>query len=125
MANKEEIEEKKKVLIIGDNVKHVDENVIQSFIDKHGKSKLRKLELPMDDIGLKKLEVIVLIPNRPTMSQFMKYIDSNPNKAQEILINQCLLTSKEEVYADDALFFSCFSGIADLFPIRQATIKNL
>lgn len=96
-----------------------------SLIQEHGKENLRILELPKDDLETSALEVIVKVPNRTVMSQFMRFIDNNPKKAQEILISNCLLTSKEEVNADDALFMAAVGGIGELFPIRQARVKNL
>jgi hypothetical protein len=54
----------------------------------------------------------------------MKYADVNPKKAQEILVKQCLLTDKEQVMADDALFMTLVSQIAELIPIREARVKN-
>ena len=103
----------------------VTEELKNALIQEHGKDSLRILELPKDDLETSALEVIVKIPNRTVMSQFMRFVDNNPKKAQEILLSNCLLTSKEEVNADDALFMAAVGGIADLFPIRQARVKNL
>ncbi len=102
----------------------LDSKVKETLVKKYGKDKLRIVELPMNDMGTEVLEVAVLVPSRSVMSQYMRFIDSNPKKAQEILINHCLLTSKEEVNADDALFNTCVMGIAELFPIREYKIKN-
>lgn len=118
------IPEKTKKEILN-SVKKVDAKVKEQLIEEHGKNKLRILEIPKDELGLELLEVIVKIPTRNVINQFMKFIDQNPKKAQEVLANGCLLTCKEEVNADDALFLSCISGLTALFPIREAVIKNL
>lgn len=103
----------------------VPEELKNALIQEHGKESLRILELPKNEIETDFMEVIVKVPNRTVMSQFMRFIENNPKKAQEILLANCLLTSKEEVNADDALFLAAVGGIAELFPIRQARVKNL
>ncbi|MDD2984673.1 MAG: hypothetical protein PHQ74_14940 [Crocinitomicaceae bacterium] len=85
---------------------------------------LKSVLLPMDNLGKQQLEVIVRVPSRDTVTNYMRFIDAQPKKAQELLINYCLLTSKDEVNEDDNLFFTAVGAIAELFPIRQAIIKN-
>ncbi len=89
-----------------------------------GKENLRRIELPLDDNNNEALEVIVKVPDRRTMGEYMKWQNSNPAKAQDILVKNCVLTSKEEILANDYLFFTCVSAIAELIPIRQNTIKK-
>lgn len=96
----------------------------EAFIKKYGEKNLRIIELPLDDMNTDYIDVSVRIPDRNTMSQFMKYQDINPKKAQEILIKQCLLSHKEQVMGDDALFMTAVSQIAELIPIRDARIKK-
>lgn len=107
------------------NIKEVSLEVRNSLIEQYGKEKLRILVLPMDELSMESIEVVVKIPDRSTISQVMKFMNENPKKANDILINSCLLTSKEIVNADDGLYFTCATGIAELMPIRQASIKNL
>ncbi|CAA0222515.1 hypothetical protein [Tenacibaculum maritimum] len=99
-------------------VRYVSQEVKDNFKQKHGK-KLRSLLLPMDDFGVNELEVLAVIPTRSIMGQSMKYMTSDPKKGQEILVKNCLLTSKEEVMADDGLFFAAAGLLTDLMPIRQ------
>jgi hypothetical protein len=89
-----------------------------------GKDKLQRIELPLDDDGNDSLEVIVCIPSRAVMGEYLKFQNSNPAKAQEILIKNCLLTDKDQVLADDALFLTCVSALAELIPVRQKVIKK-
>lgn len=109
-------------------VKEVSQEVIDSLKQTYAKEaasgKLKRIYLPMDELETEILEVIVKVPDRNTVTQFMRFVESQPKKAQELLVNQCLLTSKEEVSANDELFFTCAGAIAELFPIRQAKIKN-
>ena len=99
--------------------------VKNSLIEKHGKDNLRVVKLPTDDSETEFLDVLVKVPSRSTMNQFMRFIDTSPKKAQEILINQCLLTSKDEVVNDDSLFMTAITGITELFPIRTARVEKL
>lgn len=108
-----------------DNVRRLPEETIKALKSKYGEKRVKGLELPLDDLETEFLEVAVLIPSRATMGQFMRFSDTNPKKAGEILVNQCLLTNKEEVDADDALWNTCWSEISELIPLRKGRIKNL
>lgn len=88
-------------------------------------SKVRMASLPKDDDGNEFMDVIVRVPDRRTLSEFEKWIDKNPDKAKEIMINSCLLSHKDVVKADDGLFAGAYDAIAQLIPIRKAIIKNL
>lgn len=89
-----------------------------------GEDKLRRLELPLDDLGQNNLEVVACLPSRVVMGNYQKFINVNPAKAQEILIKGCILTDLETVLADDALFFTAVSQLAELIPIREGRIKK-
>lgn len=103
----------------------VKKEVSQEVIDKAGgKEMLRRVELPLDDDGNEILEVIVCVPDRRTMGQYLKYQNLNPTKAQEILVKNCLLTDKDQVMADDALFLTCVSALSEIIPIRENRIKK-
>ena len=89
-----------------------------------GEDKLRRVELPLDDLGLETLEVVVAVPNRKILGQYLKYQNVNPNKAHEILVKNCVLTDLDQVLADDNLFMTAVGCIADLIPIREGIIKK-
>lgn len=89
-----------------------------------GTEMLRRIELPLDDDGNESMEVIVCVPSRTTMGQYLKFQNVNPAKAQEILVKNCLLTDKDTVLADDALFLTLVSALAELIPIREQKIKK-
>lgn len=126
--------EKKEVklndVLLKDNIvlREVSEETLEAIRVKYPrkveKGELRRLELPTNDLGTEKIEVVVCVPDRNTVTQFMRFVESQPKKAQEMLVNQCLLTNLDEVMADDYLFFTCAGLIAELFPIRQGKIKN-
>ena len=84
----------------------------------HG-DKLRSLLLPTDDENENYIEVLAIVPDRNIAGQFQKFIHTDPKKAQEILVKNSLKTSKEEVLADDPLFYAAFGLIVDLIPVRQ------
>jgi hypothetical protein len=96
----------------------------EAFIKKYGEHKLKTLEVPLDDLHTEFMEVKTLIPDRAVMSQYMKYIDVNPKKAQEILVKHCILTDKEIIMNDDALFLTTVSLLAELIPIREGRVKK-
>lgn len=102
----------------------VKKEVSKELIEKIGEKNLRRIELPLDDNNDDVLEVVVCVPDRRTMGQYMKYQNVNPAKAQEILVKSCLLTDKDQVLNDDALFMTCVSALAELIPIREQKIKK-
>ncbi len=104
--------------------KAIKKEVSQEVIDKNGVNNLKRIELPLDDNNNEMLEVIVSVPDRRTMGQYLKYQSVNPAKAQEILIKNCLHTDKDQVLKDDALFLTCVSALAELIPIRESKIKK-
>lgn len=92
--------------------------------EKYGEDKVKVADLPLDDNNEQFLPVLMTVPTRKTLGEFEKWSASQPDKAKEILLNACLLTSKDEVKSDDALFLTAVNAIADLIPIRKAIVKN-
>jgi len=83
-------------------IKKVSEEVKTSLKKEYG-DKLKSLILPIDDNGTEELEVLAVVPSRNVVGQYLKYLNQDPKKAQEILVKACLVTNKEEVLADDGL----------------------
>lgn len=98
---------------------------INAWKERYGAEKIKLAELPEDDDATKFMQVIVRVPDRKTISEFEKWIDKNPDKSKEILINACCLTRKDEIKADDNLYFAAVDAITKLLPVRTAIIKNL
>ena len=82
-------------------------------------------QLPKDDDMTEYLTVLVRQPDRSVMSEFSKWSDKNPGKADDILVKSCLLSHKEVVIADDGLFAGCVDAIAQLISIRKAILKKI
>lgn len=99
--------------------------MIAAWKERYGVDKVKLALLPKDDDASDHLPVIVRVPDRKTQAEFEKWIDKSPDKAKDIMINACLLTCKDEVKADDGLYFGAFDAIAKLMPIRTAIVKNL
>lgn len=95
-----------------------------AFEQKYGKGKLVILEVPKDESHSEFLETVAVIPSRTVLGQYMKWTDSNPKKAQEILVRGCILTDKEVIEADDFMFNTTVALLADLIPIGQGRIKK-
>lgn len=103
----------------------ITEEQVNAWKDRYGADKVKGASLPLDDNGENFLDVVVRAPGRKELSEFEKWVDRNPDKAKEILVNSCLLTRKDEVKASDDLFLAAFDAISQLLPIRKAVIKNL
>ncbi len=105
------------------------EGITQAMVDdavtKFGKDKVKLIELPMDDEGSSYKTVLACTPSRTVMGQYRRFSDTDPKKADEILVKASLLSHKDEVMADDGLFYGALMGIAELIPVRKAIVKNL
>ena len=103
----------------------ITEAMLSDAIAKFTKEKVKYAELPLDDDGNSNVTVLITVPSRAVIGQYRRWSDSDPKRADEILVKNCLLTSKEQVLADDGLFYACLGAIAELIPARKAIIKNL
>lgn len=99
-------------------VKYVTKEVKESLKKEHGE-KLKSIILPLDDNGNEEMEVLAVVPTRSVVGQHLKFLQSDPKKAQEILVKNSILTDKDTVMADDGLFYAAASMLAELIPIRQ------
>lgn len=113
--------EKKEVLTI---IHQLDATTKEVLLQTHKREDLRAVELPMNDMDTEFLEVAICVPSIAVTAQFMKYMDTNPKKGQEILIKQCLLTNKEQVMNDKYLFLTAVTHISELIPIREGRVKK-
>ena len=104
------------------------EGITQTMIDeakaKHGRDKVRIIELPLDDEATAYKAILAVVPTRTVVGQYRRYADTDPKKADEILVKACVLSSKDEVLADDGLFYGALTGVAELIPVRKAIVKN-
>ncbi len=104
----------------------ISEAMVTEAKSKHGIDKVRLIDLPLDEDGSSGYKtVLACVPSRTVVGQYRRYADTDPKKADEILVKACLLSHKDEVLADDGLFYGALSGIAELIPVRKAIVKNL
>lgn len=97
-----------------------------ALIEKYGKDKLRKIDIPLNDYETEFLEdVVVVIPNRNVMGQFQKWQDMNPKKASEILVKGCVVQASdlEAISNSDFMFNTTVAALSELIPIGNARIK--
>lgn len=90
---------------------------------KYGEDKVKFVDLIDDNTGETKT-VLVCVPSRTVIGQYKRYEPNDPKKAEEILVKACLLSHKDEVLADDGLFYGALSGVAELIPVRRSVVKN-
>ena len=103
----------------------IEDSVIDAAIEKHGKSNVKVLSIPKNEEETELVDVLAIVPTRQIVGEFEKYADRQPNKAKEILVKSCILTEKDLILADDGMFNGAVNGLAELIPLRKATVKNL
>ncbi|MFV0505886.1 MAG: hypothetical protein ACK5L5_04135 [Bacteroidales bacterium] len=105
--------------------KGITAEMIVSAKAKHGDDKVKLMELIPEDATKDKLTVLACAPSRKVIGQYRRFIDADPMKADEIIVKACVLSHKETVLADDALFNGAKLGILQMMPVCEAVIKNL
>lgn len=98
--------------------------MVKSMKERYGEGKVKIASLPKDEDATEYLDVLIRVPDRKTQGEFEKWLDKSPDKAKEILVNACVLTSKEQVKADDGLFAGAIDALSKLLVVRTAIIKN-
>ncbi|MBD8348580.1 hypothetical protein [Dysgonomonas sp. HGC4] len=91
---------------------------------KYGQNKVKLIDLPIDEDNTAYKTVLATVPTRAIIGQYMRWDASDPKKAQEILVKNCLLSHKDEVLADDGLFYGALNSLSELIPVRKGIIKN-
>lgn len=68
---------------------------------------------------------LVRSPDRRIISEADKYENTNPGKAKEIYVRNCVMTDVEAVMADDNLFYQAYFVIMDLLPFQKPDVRIL
>jgi hypothetical protein len=97
--------------------------MIAAWKEKYGADKVKLIELYRAD-GSDPIICYAKVPDRMVTSQYWQWMDKSLKKAGEILIQNCLLTNKELVLADEELFNTAATYLGQLIPIGRAEIKN-
>jgi hypothetical protein len=108
--------------------KELPAGITQAMIDeakvKHGEGKVKIVDIFKENSDEVEKTVLAVVPSRSIIGQYRRHVDTDPKKADEILVKNCLISHRDEVLADDGLFYGALSGIAELIPIRKAAVKN-
>ena len=98
---------------------------VKALANEHGKENLRLIDVPKNEDETEFIQVVAKIPTRNVTSQYSKWADTNPKKAQEILVRGCILTNQSVIMGDDFMFNTTVAALAELIPIGTARIKKL
>jgi len=97
---------------------------IDKIVEKYGEDNLNELEIPKDDSHSEFLNCLAVRPDRAVFGQYMKFQSLDPDKADEILVNNCLLENKEMVKANDFMFLTTVALISKMIPLSQGKIER-
>lgn len=103
----------------------ITQEMITNAQTKYGINRVMYAEIPVSDDTDETLTVLVRRPDRQVMGEFQKWMEKNPNKSDDILVQNCLLSHKEQVKADEGLIMGVVDAISQLIVIRKAKIKNI
>jgi len=104
----------------------VTQEKINEWKKKYGDDKIRLLcirkgETPENG----EFTCVARVPDKTVVNEYMKFADKKPDRANGVLIKNCLLTGQEDVQGDDNLYFGAISQIADLIPLPEARTEKL
>jgi hypothetical protein len=111
-------EEKKVVQALPDGVT---QEMIENWKNLYGKVKLKTV-YPEDR---EPFMTVTKVPDRKVISEYFKLMDKDFERANNVLIRNCVLHFKEEILKDDELFFMISRAITDDLPIGRTVTKNL
>lgn len=105
---------------------NITEEMVKNAKEKHGQDKIVLAELFVDNESIDPtLVVMVAVPGSRIRNEYIKWVDRNPNKAEEILLKACVLCDLEMVLADDKLRVAAFDAITQLLPTGKAVLKKV
>jgi hypothetical protein len=98
--------------------------LVAQWKERYGEKNVKLVTLQNED-GEDLRNEIVRVPDRKTLGEWEKWVDKQPVKAKEILINGSFLTSKEAIKADDVLFSAAYSATIELIPVGKFKLADL
>jgi hypothetical protein len=102
----------------------VTQEQIAEFKKKYGDDKVKLVHL-YDDKDTPVGDVVACVPGRRILGMWEKFIEKDPDKSKDILVKNCLLSSKEKAETDEGFFLACARGISELIPLHKAVVENL
>lgn len=101
------------------------EEQVNTFKNKFPGCKIAGVSLKSSDGNSVELETLVRSPDRQVISEAEKFETTNPGKAKEIYVRNCVLSDVEKVMADDNLFYQAYFAITDLLPFQKPDMRVL
>lgn len=86
-----------------------------------------KIEVDADDEGKEKVIAYLKKPDLKTLSATMSVMNSDPIKANQILLKNCLIEeiSDKRITDDDEVFLGAMTTLAELIKIRHSVLKKI
>lgn len=103
----------------------ITKQLIEEAKAKHPGCKIAKVTYKGDDEKSIVLEGLVRSPNRQVISEADKFDATNPGRAKDVYVRNCVLTDVEKVLADDNLFYQAYFAIVDLLPFQKPEVEML
>jgi hypothetical protein len=98
------------------------EQAIESLKNAHGR--VYEVIIPIDDEGAEHVAAYLKKPSRQALGKVMGIMNSNPVKANEILLADCWVGGDDRAKTDDEAFLSLCEAMGDLITVRKAEIEK-
>ncbi|GHV13632.1 hypothetical protein FACS1894169_01050 [Bacteroidia bacterium] len=98
--------------------------MVGKWKEEYGANNVKLAHL-VDGDGNPRKTIVVRVPDRVTLGEQEKYSYTAPQRAREILVKGCVLSHKDEVLADNQLYYSAYAALIELSPLAKATVEDL
>lgn len=99
----------------------VTQDMVNAWKAQYGKVKLKTV-YPEES---EPYSTVTTVPDRKVVGEYFKWIDKDINRANMVLIRNCVLHDKENIIKTDELFYLVAKAITEDLPIGRTDTKNL
>ncbi len=101
-----------------------DKERLDAIAKKYKVKKVFELSIPMDDEGKDIAVGYIKKPSRNSLGAAMSLMQTNPLKANEIILKSNWLEGDERIMTDDDAFMSAGALLGEIIQVRQGEIKK-
>lgn len=101
-----------------------DQLTIDQVAQKHKVETVYQLKIPVNDEGTEHAIGYIKKPSRQILGAALSVMNTNPLKANQIILESCWLEGDQRILKDDDLFMSAGALLGEIVKVRQGEIKK-